>query len=177
MGQIFDTHYEQIYRYVYRRLSNKDRAENIASETFTRLLDAFKNGKGPSDGVLYWLYRVAHNLVVDLYRKSDRDPLPLFEQVLSDQDPQPEEGMLQVQEQARVRWAMAQLTEDQQQVLELKFMEGMDNKQVAAILQKTVGSVKSLQHRGLASLERMLDQATAEGLFTDVSTAEELGLE
>jgi RNA polymerase sigma-70 factor (ECF subfamily) len=177
LGQIFDTHYEQIYRYIYRRLGNKDRAENIASETFYRLCDAFKNGKGPSDGVLYWLYRVAHNLVVDVYRQSDREPLPLFEQVLSDQDPQPEEGMLQVQEQARVRWALSQLTEDQQQVLELKFMEGMDNKQVAAILQKTVGSVKSLQHRGLASLERMLAQAVAEGLFTDVSTSEELGLE
>ena len=170
-------HYEQIYRYVYRRLGNKDRAENVASETFTRLLDAFKNGKGPTDGVLYWLYRVAYNLVVDLYRQSDREPLPLYEQMLSDQDPQPEQGMLQVQEQARVRWAMSQLTEDQQQVLELKFMEGMDNKQVAAILQKTVGSVKSLQHRGLASLERMLDQATAEGLFSYVSTTRELGLE
>ena len=170
-------HYEQIYRYIYRRLGNKGRAENIASETFTRLLDAFKNGKGPSDGVLYWLYRVAHNLVIDLYRQSDREPLPLYEQILSDQDPQPEEGMLQVQEQARVRWALAQLTEDQQQVLELKFIEGLDNKQVAAILQKTVGSVKSLQHRGLASLERILDQAPAQGLFSDVSTTEELGLE
>ena len=176
MGQIFDIHYEQIYRYVYRRLGNKDRAENIASETFTRLLDAFKNGKGPSDGVLYWLYRVAHNLVVDLYRQSDREPLPLFEQMLSDGDPQPEEGMLQVQEQARVRWALTQLTEDQQQVLELKFMEGMDNKQVAAVLQKTVSSVKSLQHRGLASLERILGQSSAEGLFSNVSTTEELGL-
>jgi len=170
-------HYEQIYRYIYRRLGNKGRAENIASETFTRLLDAFKNGKGPSDGVLYWLYRVAHNLVIDLYRQSDREPLPLYEQILSDQDPQPEEGMLQVQEQARVRWALAQLTEDQQQVLELKFIEGLDNKQVAAILQKTVGSVKSLQHRGLASLERILDQSPARGVFTDVSTTEELGLE
>jgi len=170
-------HYEQIYRYVYRRLGNKDRAENIASETFTRLLDAFKNGKGPSDEVLYWLYRVAYNLVIDLYRQSDRKPLPLYEQVLSDQGPQPEEGMLQVQQQARVRWALSQLTEDQQQVLELKFMEGMDNKQVAAILQKTVGSVKSLQYRGLASLERVLEQGSAKGLFSDVSTTEELGLE
>jgi DNA-directed RNA polymerase specialized sigma24 family protein len=56
-------------------------------------------------------------------------------------------------------------------------MEGMDNKQVAAILQKTVGSVKSLQHRGLASLERVLKQGPAKSLFSDISTAEELGLE
>jgi len=177
LGQIFDTHYEQIYRYAYRRLGNKDRAENVASETFYRLLNAFKKGQGPSDGVLYWLYRVANNLVIDLYRQSDRDPLPIYEQILSDADPQPEEGMLQVQEQARVRWALTKLTEDQQQVLELKFIEGFDNKQVAAILQKTVGSVKSLQHRGLASLERFLGQAIDEGLFTDISTTEELGLE
>jgi RNA polymerase sigma-70 factor (ECF subfamily) len=54
---------------------------------------------------------------------------------------------------------LAQLTEDQQQVLSLKFFEGMDNEQVADIMHKTIGAVKSLQHRGLASLERFLAQA------------------
>lgn len=159
LSQIFDKHYEHIYRYAYRRLATKEQAEGVASESFCRLLDAFKNGKGPSDGVRYWLYCVAHNLIVDIYRKSDRDPLPLFEKVISDWDPLPEEMLLLEQKQARVRWALTQLTEDQQQVLELKFMEELSNKQAAKILGKTIGAVKSLQHRGLASLERFLEQA------------------
>lgn len=167
MGQIFDKHYEQIYRYAFRRLGDQEGAESIASEAFYRLLDAYKNGKGPSDGVLYWLYRVAHNLVVDVYRQSDRTPLPLMEQVLSDPDALPEARLLQEQQEARVRWAMAQLTEDQQQVLELKFMEGLDNKQVAGVLQKTIGAVKSLQHRALASLERFLEESPPGLMFSD----------
>ena len=139
------------------------------------MLNAFKDGNGPSDGVLYWLYRVAHNLVVDLYRQSDRDPLPLLDNVLSDPDPLPEEDLITDQQQARVRWALSQLTEEQQQVLELKFFERMDNQQVAAIMQKTVGSVKSLQHRGLASLERVLKEAPQGTNRSNAATPGELG--
>jgi RNA polymerase sigma-70 factor, ECF subfamily len=177
LGQIFDNHYEQIYCYVQRRLGNTDSAQNIASECFCRLLQAYKDGRGPHDGVLYWLYRVAHNLVVDVYRQAHRQPLPLYETVLSDKDPQPEEAVLQQQQQVRVRWALAQLTEDQQQVLSLKFFEGMDNEQVAQIMQKTVGAVKSLQHRGLASLERFLEQAERQVGLRDIPAAWETGME
>ena len=177
LGQIFDNHYEQIYCYVQRRLGNADSAQNIASECFCRLLQAYQDGRGPHDGVLYWLYRVAHNLVVDVYRQADRQPLPLYEGLLSDKDPQPEEAVLQQQQQVRVRWALAQLTEDQQQVLSLKFFEGMDNEQVADIMHKTIGAVKSLQHRGLVSLERFLAQADDQVGLHDTPAAWNAGLE
>jgi RNA polymerase sigma-70 factor (ECF subfamily) len=177
LGQIFDNHYEQIYSYVLRRIGKEDLAQNIASETFCRLLESYHKGKGPADGVLYWMYRVAHNLVVDVYRQSDRQPLPLYEEVLSDKGLEPEEAVLQQQRQNRVRWALAQLTEDQQQVLSLKFFEGMDNGQVAAIMQKTVGSVKSLQHRGLSSLERFLEQASQQHSLGDLPAAWDSGIE
>ena len=177
LGQIFDKHYEQIYRYAYRRLSTKEQAQGVASECFCRMLDAYQKGKGPTDGVLYWLYRVAHNLVVDIYRQSDRQPLPLYEGIVSENDPSPEEAAVLHQQQRRVRWALAQLTEDQQQVLGLKFFEGMDNQQVAEVMQKTVGSVKSLQHRGLASLERFLEQADAQQGVDGLPAAWHSGIE
>lgn len=177
LGQIFDNHYEQIYSYVLRRLGKEDLAQNIVSETFCRLLESYHKGKGPADVVLYWMYRVAHNLVVDVYRQSDRQPLPLNEGVLSDKGPEPEEAILQQQTNNHVRWALAQLTEDQQQVLALKFFEGMDNGQVAAIMQKTIGSVKSLQHRGLASLERFLEQARQQHGLGDLPADWDSGIE
>jgi len=171
LGQIFDVHYEQVYRYAYRRLGDKDRAQDVASEAFCRLVQAHEEGKGPNDGVLYWLYRVTYNLIVDIYRQTSREPLPLYEMVLSDQDPWPEEMVLLEQKRTRVRWALRQLTQDQQQALELKFMEGLDNKQVAEIMQKPVGAVKSLQHRGLASLARFLDQAAEQPVSAEESIA------
>jgi RNA polymerase sigma-70 factor (ECF subfamily) len=171
LGQIFDDHYEQVYRYAYRRLGDKEQAQSVASESFCRLVEAHQKGKGPKDGVLYWLYRVTHNLIVDIYRQASSDPLPLYEKVLSDQNPLPEEALLLEQKRARVRWALRQLTQDQQQVLELKFMEGVDNKKVAEIMQKSVGAVKSLQHRGLASLARFLDQAAEQPALVEESIA------
>ena len=177
LGQIFDNYYERIFCYVLRRLGNQHTAQNIASETFCRLLQAMNDGKGPKDGELYWLYRVAHNLVVDVYRQADRQPLPLYEGILSEDEPSPEEAALLHQKQNRVRWALLQLTEDQQEVLSLKFFEGLDNEQVAEIMQKTIGAVKSLQHRGLASLERFLEQADSQVGLRDIPAAWDAGME
>ena len=177
LGQIFDNHYEQIYCYVQRRLGDHELAQNLTSETFCRMLQAYQDGKGPKYGVQYWLYRVAHNLVVDVYRQADRRPFPLNEDIVSDQDPQPEEAVLNQQQENRVRWALMQLTEDQQQVLSLRFFEGMDNEQVAEIMQKTIGAVKSLQHRGLASLERFLQQAENQVDLRDISAAWDAGMD
>ena len=156
MSQIFDSHYERVYKYAYRRLGDQEAAQSIASDAFYRLLVAFQNGKGPRDGVLLWLYRTAHNLVIDVYRQSSKQTLPLDETLLSDKDPSPEEALVAQHEQEQLRLALRLLTPDQQQVIALKFMEGLENEQVAKIMQISVGAVKSLQHRALASLARIL---------------------
>jgi len=156
LSQIFDSHYERVYKYAYRRLGDQEAAQSIASDAFYRLLVAFQNGKGPRDGVLLWLYRTAHNLVIDLYRQSSKQTLPLDETLLSDKDPSPEEALVAQHEQEQLRLALRLLTSDQQQVIALKFMEGLENEQVAKIMQISVGAVKSLQHRALASLARIL---------------------
>lgn len=158
MSQIFDSHYERVYQYAYRRLGDQEAAQSIASDAFYRLLVAFQNENGPRDGVLLWLYRTAHNLVIDVYRQSSRQTLPLDETLLSDKEPSPEEALVAQHEHEQVRLALWLLTPDQQQVIALKFMEGLKNEQVAKIMQTSVGAVKSLQHRALASLAKILDE-------------------
>jgi RNA polymerase sigma-70 factor (ECF subfamily) len=158
LSQIFDSHYERVYQYAYRRLGDQEAAQSIASDAFYRLLVTFQDGKGPRDGVLLWLYRTAHNLVIDVYRQSSRQTLPLDETLLSDKEPLPEEALVAQHEQEQVRLALRLLTPDQQQVIALKFMEGLKNEQVAKIMQTSVGAVKSLQHRALASLAKILDE-------------------
>jgi len=150
-------YYEQVYRYAYRRLGDPEAAQNIASETFFRLLVAFQKGQNPQDGVLFWLYRVAHNLVIDDYRQSSKQPLPLLDEAWhSEDDLSPDKAVAAHIAQEQVRAALLELTLIQQQVIELKFMEGMSNEQVARIMKKSVGTIKSLQHRALAALHRIL---------------------
>jgi RNA polymerase sigma-70 factor (ECF subfamily) len=153
LAEIYDIYSPRLYRYAMRLLGDASAAEDCVSETFSRFLKALHAGKGPRDYLQAYLFRTAHNLVVDHYRRQ-----PITEE-LDDDLPQLEttEDAADLNlSQRRVRDALCQLTEDQQQVVALKFLEGWENEAVAHVLNKPVGAVKSLQHRALAQLQKIL---------------------
>jgi RNA polymerase sigma-70 factor, ECF subfamily len=153
LAEIYDLYSPRLYRYAMRLLGDDCAAEDCVSETFSRFLKALQSGKGPRDYLQAYLFRTAHNLVVDHYRRQ-----PATEE-LDDDLPELEttEGTADLNlRQRRVKDALHQLTEDQQQVVSLKFLEGWDNDAVAKVLNKPVGAVKSLQHRALAQLQKIL---------------------
>jgi RNA polymerase sigma-70 factor (ECF subfamily) len=153
---IYDEYHEPLYRYVYRQIDDMETSSDLVSEVFRRLLQALRQGGGPERDLKAWLYRTAHNAVVDHYRRRHiRQELPLEEQLTADGD----DPALMAEEHLaaeRVRRAMHQLTAEQQQVITLKFLAGLSNQEVAAVMGKPVGAVKSLQHRALAALRRQL---------------------
>jgi RNA polymerase sigma-70 factor (ECF subfamily) len=153
LAEIYDLYSPRLYRYAMRMLGDSNAAEDCVSETFSRFLKALRAGKGPRDYLQAYLFRAAHNLVVDHYRRQ-----PLTEE-LDDDLPQAEtteDVADQNLRQSRVRAALLNLTEDQQQVVSLKFLEGWENDEIARALRKPVGAVKSLQHRALAQLQKFL---------------------
>ena len=156
LSAIYDDYHIPIYRYIYRQVGDVEAARDLTAEVFHRFLQAMGNGHGPDQHLSAWLYRTAHNIVVDHYRRQQhRQHLPLDEGLVNtDDDPV---GIAERSiSAAQVRAALQRLTPDQQQVIVLKFLEGMSNKEVAAVLDKPVGAVKSLQHRALAALQRHL---------------------
>ena len=153
LTEIYDLYSPRLYRYAMRLLGDDCAAEDCVSETFSRFLKALQAGKGPRDYLQAYLFRTAHNLVVDRYRRET----PTEE--LDDDLPQTETTEDVAEEdmrQSRVRAALLNLTEDQQQVVSLKFLEGWENEEIARALNKPVGAVKSLQHRALAQLQKFL---------------------
>jgi RNA polymerase sigma-70 factor (ECF subfamily) len=153
LTEIYDLYSPRLYRYAMRLLGDDCAAEDCVSETFSRFLKALQAGKGPRDYLQAYLFRTAHNLIVDYYRRQHPteeldDDLPQLETT--------EESTDQSLRQRRVRDALHQLTEDQQQVVSLKFLEGWENDEIARVLHKPVGAVKSLQHRALAQLQKIL---------------------
>ena len=157
---IYQNYHSAIYRYIYHHLGEAQTAEDLTSDVFRRLLQALRNGGGPTRQLSAWLYRVAHNLIVDHVRRCkyrNHEPLDgALGDSLTDSAEGPERlaGRTLVMEQ--VRGAMLELTAEQRQVVILKFLEGMSNTEVAAITGKTVGAVKALQHRGLETLRDQL---------------------
>jgi len=156
LGQIYDAYFERLYRYAYRFVGDMASAQDIASETLQRLLEALRDGRAPNH-LGAWLYRVAYNLAMDQYRRRPAQGIVSLEPDLDQADEADTEGDSERRlAQEKVRAALAQLTPEQQNVVVLKFVEGYSNAEVGALMNKPEGAVKSLQHRALAALKRAL---------------------
>lgn len=157
IAAIFDTHYASVFTYIFFRVGDRALAEDLTSEVFTRMVSKLGSFIWRGRPVLAWLYTIAHNLVVLHYRGSQNSARPFEEESLpSSNGNQPDEHVESLIDQECLVKAVRQLTSEQQQVILLKFIEGRSNAEIAGLLGKTEGAVKSLQHRALSSLQRAL---------------------
>ncbi len=157
---IYQNYHDAIYRYVYHHLGQPQTAQDVTSDVFRRFLQALRNGGGPTRQFSAWLYRVAHNLIVDELRRQKHRNHESLDGTLGDVLRADTESLDELVGKTvtaeRVRHALLALTEEQRQVVVLKFLQGMSNAEVAKITGKTVGAVKALQHRGLHTLRAQL---------------------
>jgi RNA polymerase sigma-70 factor (ECF subfamily) len=154
LSQIHDRYYPEIYRYVLYRTGRTEVADDIASETFLRLLDALHTGRAPRTTLRGWLFGVASNQVADHFRKAPRESQPLDESYAAPGQPAVE-AELRLQRQD-VRVALRQLTREQQETLALRFGDGFSVEETADAMGKSVNAVKALQFRALEALRRVL---------------------
>jgi RNA polymerase sigma-70 factor (ECF subfamily) len=155
LAEIYNSHAPRIFRYIYHRLGDQALAEDLTSEVFVRFLRSHTT----PDNLSAFLYRTAHNLIVD-HLRCHRPAQLLDEEVVADHA-DPAHLVEDEMKRARLRRALARLTAEQQQVIVLKFLEGFSNEEIARILVKPIGAIKALQYRGLATLRVLL---SAEGL-------------
>jgi RNA polymerase sigma-70 factor (ECF subfamily) len=163
LGEIYDQYSPSLYAYALRLLGEPELAEDCLAETFSRFLQALKAGKGPQEYLQAYLYRIAHNWITDHYRRRPPPPLSLDGDLEQAGEANTEKEAHSRVLQAEVRAALYRLTPEQRQVVMLKYYEGLENEAVASALQKPVGAVKSLQHRALDALRRMLASGEEQG--------------
>lgn len=157
LAQVYDLYAGRIYRYIYYRLGDTGLAEDLTGTVFVRMLEAIRTGKAWNTSFSGWLYRIAHNLVVDHIRRERQSEGPLFDESLAARDQDPVHLVERRIEHERLRRALGRLTEEQAQVIALKFADGLSNAEVAHLMGKSEGAIKSLQFRGLAALRRILE--------------------
>ena len=145
-----------LYRYISALVGDHHLAEDIVSDTYVRMLEHIAGYTYTGVPFRAWLYRIAHNLAVNAVRRSRvvPDEQALARAVAPEGDPAI--AAERREEHAAVRQALATLTEDQQQVLMLRFVAEQPIAEVARQLQRSEGSVKQLQLRALRSLGRVL---------------------
>jgi RNA polymerase sigma-70 factor (ECF subfamily) len=158
LGELYDRYEARIYSYIYRRTGNESLAEDLTAQVFLKMLEAIRSDKAWHSSFSGWLYRIAHNAVIDYYRQRDRQQQVSLEDTLSttasDHNPV---VMAEVSLDAeRLRFAIGRLTGEQAEVITLRFLEGYSISEVAEMLDKTEGSIKALQYRAVTTLRQLL---------------------
>ncbi len=156
LAQIHDTYYVPIYRYIAMRVNDRETAEDLSSEVFTRLLQALRDKSAPQNTLRGWLFAVAARVVNDHFRQHYRIHHTELEESLPGTEDGPERVLEARMTQKELRQALQTLTEEQQHVLALRFGFDMPIKEVAHALGKSEGSIKMLQARAVAMLTRKL---------------------
>lgn len=159
-GLLYELHLEAIYRYVYFRVGNPADAEDLTEDVFVSAWENLSNFKiGDTGSFLSWLYRIAHNKVVDSYRK--RQPQTWSSEQLALEEsrlPGVEESAYWSQTASRLADAISQLEDTEQSVVILRFIEGLSHSEVANIIGKSEGASRIIQHRALLNLRASLDE-------------------
>jgi RNA polymerase sigma-70 factor (ECF subfamily) len=156
-GALYDAYVDRIYRYLRLRTGDPLEAEDLTEQVFIRAWHAIDRFQQRDRPFVAWLYAIASNAVVDYFRARRREE-PLDQALV---DPAPAHDPLVASELASRRQVLAkairQLPPEQQQIVILRFVEGLSVAEVAAIIGKREGNIRVIQHRALAALRRLLD--------------------
>jgi len=158
MGAIYNQYFSEVYRYVRYRVNDDTVAEDIASDVFVRLIEAVQKRQGPQSNLRGWLIATASNAVNDRFRRQYRRPTEDLLETMPDEDANVQAQVDLREETRSFQLAFAQLTSEQQHVLALRFGLGYSLEETAQSLNKKSNTVKGLQFRALASLQRHMEE-------------------
>jgi RNA polymerase sigma-70 factor (ECF subfamily) len=158
LTELYRRYADAVFRYVHYRVGDRQAAEDLVGDVFVRAMEALPAYEDTGSPFKAWLYRIAHARVVDYYRRQAvRRTAPLDDELVAEGETDPGELAAYRDDARRVWKVMSHLTEEQQQVISLRFVAGLSTAEVANVLEKTEGAVRALQHRALASLRRLLE--------------------
>ena len=160
LEELYLIHFDRIYSYLHMSVGNRHDAEDLTTQTFLKMLESIGKFRWQSAPFSAWLFRIAHNLAMDHFRARRRwQPEEEVPEPLGEEEPSAElQAMHSIGRQSMLA-LIEDLSSEQQQVLTLKFVFNFQNADVATILGKTDGAIKSLQHRALVSLQKQIQEA------------------
>ena len=155
-AEIYDAHYEQLYRYCYARTGDQAAAADLASRVFLEALEGIDRYVYRGRPLLAWLYRIARNLVSDHRRAAQRESAALQHaaSALEPHDPGPASSAADRHD---LQVALQRLTDDQRQVIALRFFAGFSTAEIADAMERSERAVYSLEVRALAALRRIME--------------------
>ena len=156
---LYEDYYDRIFRYVSFKTGNSLEAEDITAEVFVKMLESISSFKWQGYQFSSWLFRIAHNLIVDHFRKRGRRHIVALDDApaaATEYDPDLDRKLDVDMSMAPVQEAMKDLTDLQREVISLRFAAGLSVAETARAVGKKDNAVKALQHAGIKKLRGIL---------------------
>jgi len=157
LTSLYEEYYDRIVRYIFVRINDQSEAENLGGDVFLRALQSLDSYRGNPEQMRAWLFKIAHNLVVDHLRKmSKRKDLPINEMSIPDDKPSVEEVVeteLQIEELSK---ALKQLTPAQREVIGLRFFAGLSSAEAGKVLGRSSGAIREMQRAAIETLRTQM---------------------
>ena len=153
-GQLYELYIDRIGRYIYYKVGVREEAEDLTEQVFLKAWESMQGFRGEPAAFPVWIFRLAHNLVID-YHRTHRQTTELHE-FIEDCNPSPDDEVGAHLDREMLQAAIAKLTDEQQQVVILRFLHGLPHAQVAEIMGKNEVAVRGIQYRALVALQRIL---------------------
>ena len=156
-SRLYEAYFEKIYRYVVIKIGNRTEAEDVTQQVFMNALESIGSYKVREVPFSAWLYRIAHNQIVDTLRKRSRRPTMELDETMP--LPSGEDLVADVELKLDTKELMAatrKLTKLQQEVIALRFGADMPIAEVAKVMGKNEGAIKAMQHSAVAALRRIM---------------------
>lgn len=159
-GLLYDRYVTKIYQYVYYKVGSTSEAEDLTAQVFLRAWEAIGGYEWREHPFSAWLFRIARNLVVD-YHRARRDTVSLEgtdggDEIRPSDEELPDQSLQALFTSEQLRQAVSKLTDEQQEVIVLRFIEGYSTAEIASIMGKREGAIRGLQFRGLATLRGII---------------------
>jgi RNA polymerase sigma-70 factor (ECF subfamily) len=156
LQSLYETYHPKVYNYAFLQMGDVQAAEDLAADVMLKMIESIRKYQFKGLPFSAWVFRIARNRLIDLHRRRRRRGEVDLSESLAGTLASPQAMAELALQRGQIQVALKYLTEEQRQVIVLKFIEGFDNRSVGSIMGRSEGAIKSLQHRALASLKRVL---------------------
>ena len=154
---IYERYFPPIFQFIRLRVNEREQARDIAADVFLDFFKALNSKNPPRTNLRAWLFRVARNKVYDHYGKQRKLQTTALSEWIPGNENDPEIRALETFQIDRMKQALNMLVEEQQEVLILRFTQGLNLKETADLMDRSVSAIKSLQFRAIDNLRQILD--------------------
>ena len=158
-GELYSQNLDAIFRYIFYRTGHQQDAEDLTEHVFIKVWEALPGYRDFGHPFKSWLYRIAHNVVIDHHRRQRTQSESIQEVYVELRERSTATALSEVirnEDMAKLTHAILSLSSEQQQVIVLRFIEDLSHAEIAHILGKNEGSCRMIQHRALAALNNLL---------------------